>query len=146
VQGSHIHLRAYLWLIFILIAIAGFLYALYAFEIVLSRPEQPSSATLTSTFPQNMPAPTTADVVSAQQSFQYLVSYTVSGFHPTVLSINSGETVRFVNNSPDQITIEGTAIASSMLSQGANWQYTAASAGTLTFKAGYSTLTVTVMK
>src|SRR5580658_8206279 len=99
-QGPHSHLRAYTALVLVLIFLGLFLYGLYSFF------GTPGSNTNTqTTLPTSIPMPTPQDEVSAQQPFQYLVSYTVSGFHPTSLSIQEGQTVRFTNNSSDTITI-----------------------------------------
>ena len=43
--------------------------------------------------------------LAGSQGFQYLVSYTDDGFEPAVLTIMRGETVRFTNNSSDDLWI-----------------------------------------
>jgi plastocyanin len=136
-SASHVHLRAYVWLVIILILAVGLVYFLAGGPFMQSTPQ-------TTAFPKNAPAPTAADQVSAQQSFQYVVSYTVSGFHPSAFSMKAGQTVRFTNNSPDQILIQGADASSPALGQSMYWLYTAAKAGTVAFTAGNSSVTITV--
>lgn len=47
----------------------------------------------------------TAQLLAASTGFQYLVSYTGSGFEPADLRIKKGETVRFTNNSSGSMWI-----------------------------------------
>lgn len=141
--GPNPHLRAYVWLLAILLLLCGFAYALYSFGI--GAPAQQSQTTLPS-YPSDLPPLKPQDSTGQQQPFQYLVSYTVSGFHPTALSINAGQTIRFTSNDPTAITIQTAGAQSPTLSQNMYWQYTPTKAGTLTFTAGNSTITVTVTK
>ena len=144
-QGSHSHLRAYTALLLILILFAGFFYELYSLGVIGGFSQVPAQQAPTP-FPPSAPAPTAADQVSAQQSFNYLVSYTVSGFHPTSLTMKMGETIRFTDNSPSAITIALGGVASPALQRGMYMQYTATEVGTLTFTTGDSSITVTVTK
>lgn len=48
-----------------------------------------------------------ARVAAAPQSFQHLVSVTARGFEPKTLIIRTGETVRFVNNTKESVTLVG---------------------------------------
>lgn len=139
-SGAHAHLRAYLWLILVLLLFG----IVFFFFVKVPTSQTPAVSMTTGTTAP--PAPTASDYVSAQQSFQYLVSYTVSGFHPTTLAVKTGQTIRFTNNSPDQISIQGPGGRSSLLSQSAYWQYTATSTGSQVFKAGNSAITVAVTK
>ena len=140
-------MRAYTALVFILIVLVGVFYAIYSLGFIGGVSQAPVQQTTTH-FPPTAPIPTAADLVTAQQSFNYLVSYTVSGFHPTTLKMKTGETIRFTDNSPNQITIAGTGDASSTLQQGMYWQYIVkvTNPGIVTFTAGNSRLTVTVTK
>jgi hypothetical protein len=144
-QGSHSHLRAYTALLLILIVLVGFFYALYSLGVINSLYQSPAQQAK-GPFPPSAPAPTAADLVTAQQSFNYLVSYTVSGLHPTTLKMKTGETIRFTDNSPNQITIAGANTSSPQLQQGMYWQYTATKTGAIKFTAGSSAITVTVTK
>jgi len=47
----------------------------------------------------------TKDKLAASSGFQHLVSYTDTGFEPDTLTVEDGETVRFTNNSSDDIWI-----------------------------------------
>jgi|GEM_PF-3743899 plastocyanin len=145
-QGSHVHFRAYLALLIILMLLVGFFYELYSLGVIGGVSQTAVQQTV-SPFPPSAPAATEADLVTAQQSFNYLVSYTVSGFHPTTLTMKAGQTVRFTDNSPDPITIAGAGTSSPVLEQSMYWQYAATKTGTLTFTGNnQSGITVTVTK
>jgi plastocyanin len=57
--------------------------------------------------PPPQPPPTPADTVAAQQgeNFQLLVSYVDTGFEPQTATIKAGETVRFTNNSTEELWV-----------------------------------------
>lgn len=136
----HAHFNAYLALLIILIAVSGFLYGLYAFFGAGS----PASSAPQQAIPfQKAPTPTAADYTAAQQSFQYVVSYTSSGFRPSALSIKVGQTVRFTNLTANAVVIKDAGTSSPSLAQNMYWQYTASKAGTSTFTAGGSSITIT---
>jgi plastocyanin len=143
-QGSHSHLRAYTALLLILILLVGFFYELYSLGVIGGFSQAPAQQAPTP-FPPSAPVPTAADQVSAQQSFQYIVSYTVSGFHPTSLTMKTGETIRFSNNTSDPLSIGGAA-SSPAIPHGGYWQYTASQTGTDVFTAAGSSIEVTVTK
>lgn len=52
-----------------------------------------------------LPSPEVIAMVYASKGFQYLVSYTDTGFEPKDFTINKGETVRFGNNSSHDMWI-----------------------------------------
>ena len=78
-------------------------------------------------FSKDIPAPTPKDYVTAQHGFQYLVSYTDSGFVPSTISVNKGETIRFTNNASGTLRI---SLAGS-LARGAYLEYTFTKSGTV---------------
>lgn len=49
------------------------------------------------------PTPESARIAAAPQSFQYLVSFTPRGFEPRNLTVEKGGTVRFVNNTQNDL-------------------------------------------
>ncbi|OGG56009.1 hypothetical protein A2680_00545 [Candidatus Kaiserbacteria bacterium RIFCSPHIGHO2_01_FULL_55_37] len=91
-----------------------------------------------------VPPPKPEDYVSAQKGFQYLVSYTASGFAPNALSVKKGETVRFTNNTsaPLQLTLAGTEPP--ILDRGEYFEYTFATSGSFDYSDGNNAGTVTV--
>jgi hypothetical protein len=139
-----LHLRAYIWLLVILLVVGAIVYGLYNF--FGTRQVSTQTTIQQNGFPAHAPTPTAADQVAAQQPFQYLISYTVSGFHPTTLSAKVGQTIRIIDNAPQQIVIQAPSGSSPTLSQNMYWQYTAAAAGTETFTASNSKLTLSVTK
>jgi plastocyanin len=67
-------------------------------------PTQPAASNAGPPLP---PAPSAYALqqLKAHPTFQSLVSYTDSGFSPSVLSVKAGDTVRFTNNSSQQLWI-----------------------------------------
>jgi plastocyanin len=57
--------------------------------------------------PPPQPAPTTSDTVAAQNgdTFQLVISYVNSGFEPATSTVQTGDTVRFTNNSTGQLWV-----------------------------------------
>jgi len=53
-------------------------------------------------------SPEAAAALAKSRGFQYLVSYTDRGFEPSTLSVKKGETVRFTNNSEEELWVAGT--------------------------------------
>ncbi len=94
------------------------------------------------TFPEDAPPPTPQDYVTAQQGFQYLVSYTANGFAPATLTVQRGEIVRFTNNS--NATLQLTLSGEHTLDHAEYFEYTFTKAGTFTFSGGTTEGTVTV--
>jgi plastocyanin len=100
--------------------------------------------------PSQLPA-TAADTVAVQENeqFQFLVSYTDSGFEPLVTTVEAGDTVRFTNNSTGSMWIAATgttlyplvrngcgssALDSCVaLAPGQSWQFTFNQKGTWQF-------------
>ena len=141
----HAHTTRTLLILLALIAlVVGFVYAVFFYGRGV--PQSGSQATVsdTSGFPQDAPAPTPQDYVSAQKGFHYLVSYTERGFTPATLSVNKGETVRFTNNSnnPLRLSLENAQVTS--LNHGEYYEYTFANAGTFVYSEGTNKVTVTV--
>lgn len=95
-------------------------------------------------FPADAPTPRPQDYVAAQKGFQYLVSYINSGFTPTTLVVNKGETVRFTNNTsaPLQLTLAGAQPP--VLDRGEYFEYTFTGSGTFNYSDGSGTGSVTV--
>ncbi len=134
--------RYFLWLA-LLAAVC--LVLAYIFRLsFLAQPATPAAADLSEmvTFPADAPAPTPQDYVTAQQGFQYLVSYTENGFVPTTLSVQRGETVRFTNNSDTvlQLSLSGEHT----LDHAGYFEYTFTKSGTFTFSGGTTEGTITV--
>ena len=141
----HAHTTRTLLILLALIAlVVGFVYAVFFYGRGV--PQSGSQATVsdTSGFPQDAPAPTPQDYVSAQKGFQYLVSYTDNGFAPPALSVGENETVRFTNNSnnPLRLSLENAQVTS--LNHGEYYEYTFANAGTFAYSDSISEMTVTV--
>lgn len=143
------HLRAYLWLLVVIAALAALAYFFHIGSPAGSTmgSTQPAfaptgSASSGSTQP-NIPAPTPQDMVTAQHGFQYLVQYTATGFHPQSLTVKKGETVRFTNNASGPTIISGAQRTSSTLAHGQYWEFTAATAGTFTFTSAGTSMTIT---
>lgn len=92
-------------------------------------PRMSTQATMQEFVIPNAPQPTAGDYVSAQKGFQYIVSYSDTGFSPTAFSIKKGETVRFVNNASSVLNLTiGTGEARALV-RGAYVQYTAEQTG-----------------
>lgn len=53
--------------------------------------------------------PLMQEVLANSNGFQYLVSYTDSGFEPATLAVQAGETVRFTNNSSQNLWVAASA-------------------------------------
>jgi plastocyanin len=66
--------------------------------------------------PNIRPSAESAAIARTPQSFQYLVSVTDRGFEPSLLSIHTGETVRFTNNSGAALKLSGDEAFIGMLS------------------------------
>lgn len=102
----HAHLRAYIWLLAILVLAAVVVAVL---NTTLFRPaprqalpQQQSSSTIPPLTPQ------VEAQLAASHGFQYLVSYTNQGFEPATLTIKKGQTVRFTNNSSEGLWAAAT--------------------------------------
>jgi plastocyanin len=129
------HLRAYVILVVLLVALGGFAYAVF----LLSGAGVPSSliqqaqeiSNAPKGFPQGAPAPTAQDAVVAQQGFNYVVAYTDTGFRPASLSVKKGQVIRFTNISGGPIQIIAGSETSPSLAHAQYWEYTAATSGTL---------------
>jgi len=137
--------RAYITL---LVALAVVLIAAYA---LLSRtsvlPSQPVGKT--DTLQPKPPSPETLAYLAQSKGFQYLVSYTDRGFEPRRLTVKKGETVRFTNNSSEDLWVaaggeklyprDANGCGSSALDscrpigQGEFWEFTFESNGTWMF-------------
>jgi plastocyanin len=100
-----------LWLIVLLAILACWYAASRYLSGTSMQTNQPSTSSATSVayVPPQLP-PTAADMIDAQPTtgFQYLVSYTDSGFAPTTLQVHSGDTVRFTNNSHAKLWVAAT--------------------------------------
>lgn len=60
-----------------------------------------------------VPGPPSLEVqamLEKSKGFQALVSYTDAGFEPLVVSIKKGETIRFVNNSSEDLWVASTSV------------------------------------
>lgn len=134
--------QVYLSILAILVVLGIVAYALSAAQ---SPQQQPPAATV---FPSNAPPPTATDVVSAQQAFQYLVSFTANGFSPAKLTIQEGQTVRFTNNTNNFIRVlsqgaDASATTTCPVAEidscagfgyGQYWQHTFTKAGTFSYE------------
>ena len=94
--------RTLLILLAILLAVAAATYVFGMNYVALSRTAAPAAS--------DDSAPRPQDYASAQQGFQYLVSYTADGFVPNALSVKKGETVRFTNNSGGGLWVASAAL------------------------------------
>ena len=66
--------------------------------------------------------------------FNALASYIDGTFEPKNVAIKAGQTIRFVNNSTDDLNLCGTAFTScTTLKPGQYWQFTFTKAGTWTY-------------
>ncbi|MDO8576493.1 MAG: hypothetical protein Q7R90_04205 [bacterium] len=93
--------RAYITL---LVALAVVLIAVYALLSRVSPPASQPSSNSTTSQPRS-PSPEVMAYLAQSKGFQYLVSYTDRGFEPTRLTVKQGETVRFTNNSSEDLWV-----------------------------------------
>jgi plastocyanin len=54
------------------------------------------------------PSPEIMAYLAKSTGFQYLVSFTERGFEPSTITIKKGETVRFINNSSEDLWVSAT--------------------------------------
>ena len=131
--------RYFLWLALLLIALAllGF-----GFGFGLLSPTAVQNTSAPVGFPAEAPPPKAQDYVVAQKGFQYLVSYSDSGFHPVTLSVKRGETVRISNNSrmPVQLSLSGSKIAS--FGRAEYFEYLFSETGSFTFSDGANVIVI----
>ena len=75
-------------------------------------------------------SPDVEQALSTSKGFQALISYTDRGFEPGMLSIKKGETVRFTNNSSNdlQVAIRGDSSSSNIAPQ-YFWEHTFEASG-----------------
>ncbi|MFA7309567.1 MAG: hypothetical protein WC050_01545 [Candidatus Paceibacterota bacterium] len=118
-----------------LLAVVAIVYTIWRVAAPVPSVEQ-APFTVQQAFPKNAPPPMPKDYVTAQNGFQYLVSYTDSGFIPAQFSIKNAETVRFTNNSGTtlRLFIANTPLVS--LGRGAYFEYTFTKTGVATFSDG----------
>lgn len=114
--------RTLLTALFALLVIGALTYILGMNFVALYHPAAPASATDATGLSNNGPAPTPKDYVAAQKGFQYIVSYTDTGFVPRTLAVKKGETVRFTNNSGAVLNLSLAGAAA--LVHGAYFEYT----------------------
>lgn len=69
-------------------------------------------------FTPGPPPPEVEAQLAASSGFQALVSYTDRGFEPLEVAIKKGETVRFVNNSSEDLWIASTSVNNARLYPG----------------------------
>ena len=136
--------RYLLWLGLLAVLVAILLAAGLSLSSALLRPAPAAPALAPVGFPADAPAPTPQDYVTAQKGFQYLVSYTESGFAPVALSVKKGETIRFTNNSgnPLRLSLENAQVTS--LNHAEYYEYTFANAGTFAYSDSTNVITITV--
>lgn len=139
------HIGAYVAILAALLVVIGIVY-------VFSTSPLPRSNTVEETplamAEKTAPQPTASDLVIAQKGFDYLVSYNGTAFIPLRFAAESGEVIRFTNNSARsvQITITPATAASPMLARGEYWEYTIpiTAAKELFYKANGAAGTVTI--
>jgi plastocyanin len=98
--------QAYTVLVVALIVVCAAAWAIF-FGASLPTMPAPSSTSAVS----KAPPPPSADVaakLAKSHGFQALVSYTDRGFEPAVASIKKGDTVRFTNNSTEDLWVAAT--------------------------------------
>ena len=118
----------YLWWLIGLLALVSIAYAVQA--TMQSRSSQSDAL---------IPPPTPSDYVSEQQGFDYLVSYTEEGFAPTTVAVQTGERVRWTNNSAKTLRLALPSTEVIVLESGAYFEYTfAAEVGTVSYSDGQS--------
>ncbi|MBI4087968.1 hypothetical protein HY418_01125, partial [Candidatus Kaiserbacteria bacterium] len=109
--------QAYLYLLFI-IAIVVASFAVFTRRPLYVVPEQGVSAQSELIPDTPIPQPPLTDAVkqqlAASSGFQELVSYTKNGFEPSEFSIAKSDTVRFTNNSHDDIWVAASGSAGSI--------------------------------
>jgi hypothetical protein len=143
--GPHRRARFYVILLILLLVLIGALYFFGIGRPATVRGPFTSRTDIPPGFPQDIPAPTQNDVASAQQSFQALVQYTGSGFHPSTINIKKGDTVRFINTAQNTLTLSiSGATTTQTLAHGAYYQVTFTQIGTSSFNDGVIKGTVTV--
>lgn len=119
--------------------------AAIAYGLRLSFPATPQpAAPAYLAFPADAPAPKPQDYVAAQKGFQYLVSYSDSGFHPMALSVKKGEAIRFTNNSDTslRLSLSNTRIAS--FGHAEYFEYAFTKTGSFTFSDGMNVVVIDV--
>lgn len=109
--------QAYLYLLFV-IAIVVASFAVFTRRPLYVVPEQDISVRSELIANAPIPQPPLTDAVrqqlAASNGFQELVSYTDRGFEPPEFSIAKGDTVRFTNNSHDDMWVAATGSAGSI--------------------------------
>jgi len=141
--SSHPTYRYLLWLGILILAVLVFFVVRIVFPA--ASPAMSTQATVESLVIPNAPMPADTDHVAAQKGFQYLVSYTDTGFSPGELSVKKGETVRFTNNASASIRLMMASESPQVIARGAYVEYTADTAGSFSYSDGtiVGTLTVT---
>lgn len=140
-QHAHVHWKTFVALLAGLLAIAAVVYGAYYLRTGV--PEERDRTDIPPGFPENAPAPSAEDFTDFQTAFQYLVSYTDSGFRPAALTVLKGETIRIANNSSLSVELRFEGDATMSLSARSYLQYTAEEDTTITDSAG-SEMTITI--
>jgi len=104
-------------LLAILIALLAVISLLAGFATRTQETIIPIAEESTSEYVPPAPPLTVSDMVAAQPAhgFQLLVSYTDRGFEPRTATIRSGDTVRFTNNSHEQLWVAAATNSSGAL-------------------------------
>ena len=143
-HAPHLHLRAYIILLVVLLVLAGVLFFMHVGgEVKPSVPYTPTRGDVPQGIPAAAPAPTPADFTDQQVPFQELISFVGSGFVPSSLEANAGETVRFTNNSRTSIVVMTDGTSSPTLKPGEYWQHRYRKVGT--FDYAYGTMHGTII-
>lgn len=135
--------RYVLWLGLLLLLVAGIYFI--GMRMYTPAPAQEYTDPIQMVIPY-APEPTANDLVTAQQGFQYVISYTGTSFVPKKLSIRQGETIRFVNNSGQNVEIAYAYTTSPVIPSREYWEYAipATTTDTFIYAAGDQTGTVTI--
>lgn len=88
-------------------AVVLVVFAAFVYFLANAQPSAPSPGAMSSPKAAEVPplTPAMEAILAKSNGFQYLISYTDGGFEPPTLTVKKGETVRFTNNSQDDLWI-----------------------------------------
>jgi plastocyanin len=133
-----------IYLALVVAVVGGVVIALFSLSYAPQQQAQTSTSVET-------PSPEIMEQLAKSNGFQYFISYTDTGFQPTQLIVNKGETVRFTNNSSHEVWIADTAYSAQSdctdavfntckeLDPGDFWEYTFDTVGTIEYADMFNT-------
>ncbi|MDR3570923.1 MAG: hypothetical protein P4L81_01850 [Candidatus Pacebacteria bacterium] len=86
--------------------------------LFLGAPSRQTLKTTPTLPPPSQPTAQDLQKLSESPAFQYLVSYTDTGFQPQKVTISKGQTIRFANNSSDELWVASFGTTSTKIYPG----------------------------